>query len=105
MHNSYLGFVGVVIESVAETYTVGNNANITCRSDVATEKIEWLRDEGKVIVSESNASQLELPFAPVNDSVHGQVYVCRVTRNLTDVTERNFTMKVDGKELRIHNIK
>ena len=97
MHNSYLGFIGVFVESIAETYTVGNNANITCRSDVATERIEWLRDERTVIVFGNNVTQLDLSFTPVNGSVHDQVYICRVIRSRTDVTEQNFTMKVDGK--------
>lgn len=41
--------------------------------------------------------QLDLHFTPVNDSVHGCVYICRVTRNTNEVAEQNFTMNVEGK--------
>ena len=80
-----------------ETYTVGSNATITCHSDTPTERIEWLRDNGIVIGFGSMLMQLDLHFTPVNDSVHGQVYICRVTRNISEVAEQNFTMSVEGK--------
>lgn len=76
---------------------MGSTATITCRSDTPTERIEWLRDEDIVIGFESMVMQLDLHFTPVNDSIHGQVYICRVTRNITEVAERNFTMNVGGK--------
>ena len=75
---------------------MGSNASVTC-SDTDTERIKWLRDDGTVIVFESNATQLDLPFTPVNDSIHGQVYTCRVIRNHSDMPEQNFTMNVKGK--------
>ena len=79
---------------------MGSDATITCQSDIATERIEWLTQERTVIVYESNATQLNLTFTPVNDSIHGQVYICRVmiavTRNNTGVAEQNFTMNVEG---------
>ena len=69
---------------------------ITCQSDTATERIEWLTQERTVIVYENNATQLNLTFIPVNDSIHGQVYICRVIRNDSDTPEQNFTMNVEG---------
>ena len=88
--------IGAVIEN-ADNYTVGSDATITCRSDTATEGIEWLTQERTIIVYESNATQLNLTFTPVNDSIHGQVYICRVIRNDSDTPEQNFTMNVEGK--------
>ena len=88
--------LGVVIEN-ADNYTLGSDATITCRSDTATEGIEWLTQERTIIVYESNATQLNLTFTPVNDSIHGQVYICRVIRNDSDTPEQNFTMNVEGK--------
>jgi phenolic acid decarboxylase len=89
--------LGVVLENIAETYTVESNVSITCRSDTDTERIEWLTQEGTVIVSESNVTQLDLHFTPVNDSIHGQVYICRVIRSDSDIiAEQNFTMNVVG---------
>ena len=70
---------------------------ITCRSDTATERIEWLTQERTVIVYRSRVTELNLTFIPVNDSIHGQVYICRVIRNDGDTPEQNFTMNVEGK--------
>jgi hypothetical protein len=87
--------LGVVIENVAENYTVGSDASITCRSDTETERMEWLTQERTVIVLESNVTRLNLIFTPVNDSIHGQVYICRVIRSGSDMPEQNFTMNVE----------
>ena len=91
--------IGVVINNTAETYTVGINITITCHSDTATDRMEWLTNE-TVIVSGTMTMQLDLDFTPVNDNVHGRVYICRVTRNTDETTEQNFTMNVVGKQLR-----
>ncbi len=89
--------LGVVIENVAENYTVGNNASITCHSDSDTERMEWLTHEGTIIVWESGVTRLNLTFIPVNDSIHGQVYICRVIlRSSSDMPMINFTMNVEG---------
>jgi hypothetical protein len=49
--------------------------------------------------------ELDLVFSPVNDSMHTQVYVCRVTRdggNGRRVTAvQNFTVNVDGKTMMV----
>ena len=76
---------------------MGSNANITCRSDTDTERMEWLTQEGTIIVSESNVTQLNLAFTPVNDSVHEKVFICRVIRSISDTSEQNFTMNVEGQ--------
>ena len=62
--------------------------------------IEWLRD-GVVVESEASTDiqELDLTFSTVNDSIHNQVYVCRVMRvtdeeNVTAV--QNFTVNVAG---------
>ena len=92
--------LGVIIENIAETYTVGSKASITCRSDTDAERMKWLTQEGTVmhvVVSESNVTQLNLTFTPVSDSIHGQVYICRVVRNNNDTPEQNFTMNVEGQ--------
>ena len=61
--------------------------------------IEWLRD-GMVVESAAftGMQKLDPVFSPVNDSIHTQVYVCRVTRDGGSVTAvQNFTVNVDGK--------
>ena len=76
---------------------MGRNVTITCHSDTATDRIEWLTNNETVIISGIMKEQLDLHFTPVNDSVHGCVYICRVTRNTNEVAEQNFTMNVEGK--------
>ena len=78
---------------------MGINITITCRSDTATERMEWLTNE-TVLVSGTMIEQLDLDFTPVNDSVHGHVYICRVTRRTDEIAEQNFTMNVTGKQLK-----
>ena len=79
---------------------MGSNISITCRSDTDTERMEWLTQEGTVIILERNVTQLNLIFTPVNDSIHGQVYICRAIRSGSDMPEQNFTMNVESKRLR-----
>jgi hypothetical protein len=64
--------------------------------------IEWMRD-GMVVESAAftGIQELDLVFSRVNDSVHNQVYMCRVTRDgedgMTVTAAQNFTVNVDGK--------
>ena len=91
-------FAGVVIQSSSEAY-VGEKINVTCLSDTQTEKIEWFTHTTKEVLTVLEMTQeLILPFSPVNDSVHGKTYTCRVTRGRGEVAEQNFTMNVKGKE-------
>ena len=82
--------------------SVGESATASCKSDSPASMIEWLRD-GMVVESAAfiDIQELDLVFSPVNDSIHTQVYVCRVTRNggngITVTTIQNFTVIVGGK--------
>ena len=71
-----------------------------CISDVPATMIEWLSGEDVLMTSTMTTQQLDLVFSLVNDSLHNQVYVCRVTR-LVDgmVATQNFTANVIGKIL------
>ena len=96
--------IGVFI--VRDEFSVGESATASCKSDTPASMIEWLRDG---IVVESAAftgiQELDLVFSPVNDSVHAQVYVCRVTRDggsgMTVIAVQNFTANVDGKMITV----
>ena len=79
------------------TFKVGSSANISCRSDTPTEEMEWLRDGDVVVAAQPRTHRLDLVFDIVNDSIHDEVYVCRVTRNATDTAEQNFTVSVEGE--------
>ena len=58
-------------------FTVGESASMTCSSDLDVISIEWLYNLQVVVTS--TASELQLLFNPVNDSIHGQEYTCRIT--------------------------
>ena len=68
--------------------------------------IEWLRN-GMVVESAAftGIQQLDLVFSPVNDSIHNQVYLCRVTRDGENgrmvTATQNFTVNVDGKMMMV----
>ena len=92
-------YVGVFI--IRDQFSIGQSATASCRSDVPTSRMEWLRD-GVVVNSSTSIriQKLELIFFPVNDSIHDQIYVCKVTKdggNGIQVTAlQNFTVNVDG---------
>lgn len=68
---------GLSIRKSESVFTIGEPASMTCSSDLDATSIEWLYNHQ--IVSYSNNSELELLFNPVNDSIHGEEYTCRVT--------------------------
>ena len=79
---------------------VGPPAIASCISDIETTRgtiKEWLHNKD-IIVSTTSTKQLELVFSTVNDSIHGQVYVCRVTywRRWRDRREKLHCQTVDG---------
>ena len=82
--------------------SVGDSATASCKSDTPASMIEWLRD-GMVVESAAftGIQKLDLVLSPVNDSIHTQVYVCRVTRDggngISVTTVQNFTVIVGGK--------
>ena len=87
---------------VRDEFSVGESVTASCKSDAPALKIEWLRD-GMVVESAAftGIQELDLVLSPVNDSIHTQVYVCRVTRDggngISVITVQNFTVIVGGK--------
>ena len=81
---------------VSDQFTVGQSVTVRCSSDVPATRMEWLTN-GVVVESVASTQQLDLVFSLVNDSIHNQVYTCRVTREVDGTTAtQNFTVKVDG---------
>ena len=80
-----------------DQFYVGQPAIAACRSVTPATRIDWLRN-GEVVASIASTSiqELDLVFSPVNDSIHNQVYVCRVTRDSRTVSQ-NFTVQVNGE--------
>ena len=89
---------------VRDQFSVGESATASCKSDTPATMIEWLRD-GMVVESDAftGIQELDIVFSSVNDSIHAQVYVCRVTRDggngMTVTAVQNFTVNVDGKTM------
>ena len=100
----YTMYVGIFI--VGDQFSIGESATASCKSDAPATMIEWLRD-GMVVESAAfpftGIQTLDLIFSPVNDSIHTEMYMCRVTRDggngMTVTAVKNFTVNVDGKML------
>ena len=56
---------------------VGRAAGLTCSSDLDVTMTEWLYNGG--VVQSSTASQSQLLFNPVNDTIHNRQYTCQIT--------------------------
>ena len=77
-------------------FTVGEVASMTCSSDLDAISVEWLHNQQ--VVSSSSASELSLGFSPVNDSIHGEEYTCRVTTSY-GIQEQTVQSFVQSKSL------
>ena len=87
--------VGLEISGYRGELIVGEHATISCSFDLEFLSLEWIYNN-KVLVS-SSASQISLPFIPVNDSVHGRQYTCRVTTRY-GTQEKSVVILVQGKQ-------
>ena len=81
-----------------DQFKVGQSATASCRSDTPATRIEWLTNGEEVIESTSALStqELNLVFSSVNDSIHNEVYICRVSREGGMIATQNFTVTVNG---------
>jgi hypothetical protein len=90
------------VSIVRDQFIVDESATASCKSDAPALMIEWLRD-GMVLESAAftGIQELDLVFSSVNDSIHNQVYMCRVTRDREDgmavIAVQNLTVNVGGK--------
>ena len=87
-------YTGVSI--ARDPFILGQSATASCTSDTPATRLEWL-SEGEVVANALSTQTLPLLFSLVNDSIHEQVYVCRVTRGGGMVVTQNFTVQVIGK--------
>ena len=81
---------------VHDQFRVGEFARATCTSDAPATRMEWIRN-GVVVASAVSTQEVVLSVSQVTDNIHGQIYVCRVTRNGGMVATQNFTVQVNGK--------
>ena len=86
--------VGLKISGYSGQLVVGEHATISCTFDLEFSSLQWIHNN-KVLVS-SSSSQIGLSFNPVNDSVQGKQYTCRV-RTRYGVQDKNVTIFVQGE--------
>ena len=80
------------------TVTIGEPTTIVCSSDLTDPTIMWLRGRETVVSSTTTDHQLLLILNPVNDSIHNEQYVCKVTASEpTPPATTSITVKVQGK--------
>ena len=77
-------------------FNVGEEASATCFSDDVASMIEWLHN-GMTLESATSTKQLTLTFSQVNDSIHGNRFICRVTRMNGMTAQQTFVPNVIGK--------
>lgn len=99
--NIFLLSVGLKIEGYDGQFTVGEYTTITCSFDLEFTLIEWIYNSE--VIGNSSSSSIDLSFSPVNDSIHGRQYTCRVTTPY-GVQQQNVTITVQGKHYFLSNI-
>ena len=77
-------------------FILGMLATVRCTSDIPVSIMEWLTN-GVVVESAVSTQMLDLIIPLVNDSIHGDVFACRATRDNGMMAAQNFTIDVYGK--------
>ena len=93
-------YPGVSISRCA--FSVGMLAAARCTSDTLAISMEWLVN-GTVVESAVSTQILDLIIPLVNDSIHGDVFVCRVTRDYGMMATQNLAVNVDGRRTTMQN--
>lgn len=73
---------------------VGQNATISCISDLSIQSVEWIFNDD--VVASSRSLQVDLTFSPVLDYLHNREYVCRAITSY-GMLERRITITVECK--------
>ncbi len=89
----YLLNAGLQISGHTNQINVGDSVTITCSFDLKLTSIEW--HYNNEIIMRTSASQLNLTFSPVNDTINNRQYTCRVVTSY-GVQEENITIQVQG---------
>ena len=85
--------VGLQISNHSNHVNVGDFITVTCSFDLSLTSMEWLCNNE--VVMRTTAPQLTLTFSPVNDTINGKQYTCRVITSY-GVQEENITLRVQG---------
>ena len=86
-------YIGLEVSGYSGQLTVGDYATIICSFDLEFTSIEWIYNNQ--VVASSSSPQIGLSFSPVNDSIHGRQYTCRVTTPY-GLQQKNVTILVQG---------
>ena len=69
--------LGLATWQSSDIFTLGESASISCSSDLDVVSTKWLHNN--IVVGFSSESELELVFDSVNDSIHNEEFICRIT--------------------------
>ena len=75
--------------------TVGENATLSCFSDLVVERVEWVLN-GDIITNSTR--QADLVFSPVQEYLHNREYVCRAV-TAYGTLQRRVTVSVHSKRI------
>lgn len=89
-------YAGLEISGYSGQLVLGEYATVSCSFDLEFTSLEWIYNNA-IVVNSSTQPQIGLSFSPVNDSVHGRQYTCRVTTPY-GMQEKNITIFVQGKQ-------
>ena len=84
------------VSIIRSEFRVGRQSMATCTSDTPATLMEWLTN-GVVVESAMSTQSLDLTTQQVNDSIHNDVFICRVTREDGSIATQNFTVNIVGK--------
>ncbi len=88
-------FVGLDI--VEEQLVVGSDGTLICTSELPNvTSIEWLDGGGQTVAFTTGAAPLNLTFTPVDDSLHGSTYTCRVNTSSGMSFNDSVELSVEG---------
>ena len=78
-------------------FFVGTFSYLSCTTDLHVTSIEWwLNNELVSSTTSSTDDELVLTFDPVPDSIHGNIYLCRVTSPY-GVQEQSYEVMASSK--------
>lgn len=89
----YLSYLGLTFAGNTNV-RVGQNATISCISDLSIQSIQWVFNGD--VVETSNSQRVDLTFNPVFDYLHNREYSCRAI-TAYGMLERRTTITVESK--------
>ena len=90
---TYLDYSGLTFTGNTNV-RVGQNATISCISDLSIQSIQWVFNDDVVVTS--NSQQVDLTFSPVFDYLHNREYSCRAV-TAYGMLERRIIITVESK--------